>query len=93
MQVLDNQPIKPTRHHYKWSWTPLGPIDPVGRKETWEERFHKIEEAMANELGMEKYRCPCKWCCGGGRFVLRATIRNYFWKHGRDPTRTKPIFI
>jgi len=33
---------------------------------------------MENELGMAKYRCPCRWCCGGGMLVLRATIKNHF---------------
>jgi hypothetical protein len=53
-------------------------VDPTSRKETWEERLHRIEEAMENEFGMEKYRRPCRWCCGGGNLVLRATIRDHF---------------
>jgi hypothetical protein len=47
-------------------------------RETWEEKLHRIKEATINELGMEKYRCLCRWCCGGGSPVLRATIREHF---------------
>jgi hypothetical protein len=53
-------------------------VDLASHRETWEERLHRIEEAMENELGMAKYRCPCRWCCGGGMLVLRATIKNHF---------------
>jgi hypothetical protein len=56
-------------------------------------RLDKMEEAIANELGMEKYRCPCRWCCGGGMLLLRATIKNHFQKHGRHPTQTKLILV
>jgi hypothetical protein len=63
---------------------PSGPPRTTSRKETWEEALHHIEEATTDQLGLTKYRCPCAWCCGGGRFVLRSIIRDYFKKHGRD---------
>jgi hypothetical protein len=27
--------------------------------EARDERLHRIEETMTNELGLSKYRCPC----------------------------------
>jgi hypothetical protein len=62
-------------------------------RETWEERFHRIEKTTVNEIGMEKDRCPCRWCCGGGSPILRATINDHFWKHGRDPIQIMPILV
>ncbi len=55
-----------------------GPLDPRGHQETWEEKLHKIEEATTNELGMAKYRSPCRWCCGCGKLVLRAIVKDHF---------------
>jgi hypothetical protein len=58
----------------------IGLIDLVGHRETWEERLHRIKKAMVNELGMEKYRCPYRWCCGGDRPILRVIIKKPFSK-------------
>jgi hypothetical protein len=44
-------------------------------KKTWDERLHRIEETVVDELGLSKYRCICFYCCGGGRLVLMSTIR------------------
>jgi hypothetical protein len=52
----------------------------VGQKETWDERLHIIEENTTNELGLSKYRCPCFYCCGGGKLVLRSIVRAYLKK-------------
>jgi hypothetical protein len=58
----------------------------VGWKKTWDERLHRIEETIVNELGLSKYRCPCFYCGGGERLVLRSTIKAHFIKYGCDPS-------
>jgi hypothetical protein len=58
---------------------PLGWIGPHGTqslpehtcfKENWDERLHVIKDAIANQLGLTKYKCPCTWCHAGGKAVL-----------------------
>jgi hypothetical protein len=72
---------------------PNGPLRTTGRRETWEEALHHIEEATTNQLGLTKYRCPYACHCGGGRLVLRSTTKDCFRKHGRDQFHTKLVVV
>jgi hypothetical protein len=65
----------------------------VGWRGTWDERLHIIEETIADELGLSKYRRPYFYCCGGGRPVLRSIVEAHFTKHGCDPKLMKPVLI
>jgi hypothetical protein len=52
-----------------------------------------IKDVATNEQGLRKYRCPFTWCFGGGRPVLRSTIRAHIRRYGRDHSHTKPILV
>lgn len=38
----------------------------AGQRETRDERLHRIEETMIDELGLSKYRCPYFIVAGAG---------------------------
>jgi hypothetical protein len=65
----------------------------VGRRETWDERLHKIKETTTDELRLSKYRCPYFYCYGGGRPILRSSIRAHFRNHGHDSKLVKPLLV
>ena len=58
-----------------------------------DERLQEMEEREANDRGLTKYVCPCNQCHGGGRPVLRSTIRKHLRTNGRDPFYNKSILV
>jgi hypothetical protein len=52
----------------------------ASRREAWDDKLHKIEEAITNELRLSKYRCPCFYCCATRRPILIPIIRAHFLK-------------
>jgi hypothetical protein len=61
---------------------PTRPLKAIQCPKTWGEKLHREEKATTNQFGLTKYWCPCTWYCGGGRLVLRSTIRGHFKRFG-----------
>jgi DNA-directed RNA polymerase subunit N (RpoN/RPB10) len=49
-------------------------VEAIGHQETWEDKLHKEEETIIDQLGLTKYKCPCTMCFGARRPILRSTI-------------------
>jgi len=50
-------------------------VEVIRHQERWEDKLHKEEEVVVDQLGLTKYKCPCIVCFGVGRPILRSTIR------------------
>ena len=57
------------------------------------ECLHAREERLTDELLITKYACPCADCHGGGRSVLRSTIKRHLRRVGRDITLTHSVLV
>jgi hypothetical protein len=68
-------------------------VELIDRQEIWEDKLHKEEETITDQLGLTKYKCPCTMCFGVGRPILRSTIRWFFKKIGRHYLYTKPLMV
>jgi hypothetical protein len=72
---------------------PKSPLEHTCLKENWDERLHIIKEAIANQLGLTKYRCPCTLCHASGRVVLQSIVRTHLQIYGCDQLFTTPLVV
>ena len=57
------------------------------------EQLNIAEDRYANAQRIRKYNCPCANCHGGGRQVLRSTIRRHLRAVGCDPLISRAILV
>ena len=57
------------------------------------QQLNIAEDRYAIAHRIRKYNCPCANCHGGGRQVLRSTIRRHLRAVGRDPLISRAILV
>ena len=55
--------------------------------------LNALERSRANEKMIDRYKCPCTLCKGGGRAIQRLSIEKHLRQHGRDPALTHSMLV